>query len=277
MAVSRAERRALFGLLFLLSGAAGLVYEQLWIRELQHFFGSTIHSITTVVAAYMGGLGLGAWVMGRRADRHRNPAHLYGVLEIAIGVFGLLSPLIFKGVGAGYLAVAREIEPGLWGATGIKFGFAFVVMLVPTFLMGGTLPVLTRAFTGERSGELRRELALLYGLNTVGAVAGCLAGGFVLVEHVGVLRSLLVTGVANLALGAAAIYVARRAAAGEEGAEAADTQLSATELPPMVRFAYDQPPAAAAEPGDPSIIRLAYHSGELPSPPDDPGTRRLAL
>ena len=206
-------RRALFGVLFLLSGAAGLIYEQLWIRELQHFFGSTIHSITTVVAAYMGGLGLGAWVVGRRADRSRNPAALYGVLELAIGLFGILSPFIFRGVGAAYLGLARVLEPGLWPATALKFVFGFAVMLVPTFLMGATLPVLTRAFAGPHTAHLRRELALFYGLNTVGGVIGCALGGYYLVEYVGTNPSLVACGLLNIALGATAVFAARARAA----------------------------------------------------------------
>lgn len=205
----RAGRRALFGLLFFLSGAAGLVYEQLWIRELQHVFGSTIHSITTVVAAYMGGLGLGAWALGRRADAHRQPAALYGLLELAIGVFGLASPWIFAAIGAAYLAFARAVEPGLWAATAVKAVVAFVVMLVPTFLMGGTLPILTRAFAGPSGQGLRRELALFYGLNTVGGVAGCALAGYVLIERVGMQPSLLATGALNLVLGAAALALVR--------------------------------------------------------------------
>ena len=209
MPAGRAGRRALFGVLFLLSGAAGLVYEQLWIRELQHVFGSTIHSITTVVAAYMGGLGLGAWVMGRRADAHRNPARLYGVLELAIGLFGLASPWIFRAIGSGYLAFARAAEPGLWAATAVKALAAFLVMLVPTFLMGATLPVLTRAFAGPNARGLRRELALFYGLNTVGGVAGCALAGYVLVERVGMRPALLATGVLNLLLGAVALALVR--------------------------------------------------------------------
>src|SRR2546421_7789484 len=74
-----------YSLLFFFSGATGLVYELLWVRILYQSFGSTIQSITTVVAAYMGGLGLGAWLLGRKADRHPRPAALYGWLEIAIG------------------------------------------------------------------------------------------------------------------------------------------------------------------------------------------------
>ncbi|MDO8665473.1 MAG: fused MFS/spermidine synthase, partial [Gemmatimonadales bacterium] len=208
-------RRALFGSLFFVSGAAGLVYELIWIRELYQFFGSTIHSVTTVVAAYMGGLGLGAYVMGRRADRHPNPARLYGILELAIGAFGIASPFIFRGVGAAYLGLARAIEPGLWTATAIKFAFAFVVLLIPTFLMGGTLPILTRAFAGARTEHLRRELGLFYGLNTVGGVAGCMLAGYFLIEYVGLRQSLFATGLVNLALGAAVMALTRTPAAAD--------------------------------------------------------------
>src|SRR3989441_6130792 len=83
-----------YSLFFFLSGATGLVYELLLVRVLYQTFGSTIQSVTRVVAAYMGGLGLGAWLLGRRADRHERPAALYVRLEIAIGVFGLASPLV---------------------------------------------------------------------------------------------------------------------------------------------------------------------------------------
>jgi len=211
---TRRARHALFGLIFVVSGAAGLVYELIWVRQLYEFFGSTIHSVTTVVAAYMGGLGLGAYVLGRRVDRHANPTALYGVLELSIGVFGLLSPWVMRGIGAGYLVLARGLAPGLWAGTAIKFVFAFVVLLVPTFLMGGTLPVLTRAFAGDRSDELRRELALFYGLNTVGGVLGCLGAGYLLIEFWGLRTSLLATGAVNLALGVAALALSRMPVSG---------------------------------------------------------------
>jgi len=224
----RAGRRALFGLLFLLSGAAGLVYEQLWIRELQHIFGSTIHSITTVVAAYMGGLGLGAWALGRRADAHDRPTALYGRLELAIGVFGLASPWIIGGIGWLYLAFARAAAPGLWTATAVKAATAFAVVLVPTFLMGGTLPVLTRAFAGSDARMLRRELALFYGLNTLGGVVGCALAGYVLVERIGIRPSLLGTGALNLLLGVVALAVARGRPVPAPGADADQDDLAPT-------------------------------------------------
>src|SRR5205807_4204942 len=87
----RSNAARAYSLLFFFSGATGLVYELLWVRILYQAFGSTIQSITTVVAAYMGGLGLGAWLLGRKADRHERPAALYGWVEMAIGALGLAS------------------------------------------------------------------------------------------------------------------------------------------------------------------------------------------
>ncbi len=237
MRAARNARHALFGLIFFLSGAAGLVYELVWVRELYQFFGSTIHSVTTVVAAYMGGLGLGAYVLGRRADRHPRPQRLYGLLELAVGAFGLASPWVLRWIGVAYLEVARTLVPGLWTATAIKFAFAFTVLLVPTFLMGGTLPVLTRAFAGERSEELRGQLALFYGLNTVGGVVGCAAAGYVLIELVGLERALVGTGLLNLALGASALALARLPAPVRAEREAAAGWVSSDAGPRLRRLA----------------------------------------
>ena len=233
-------RRALFAVLFVVSGATGLVYELVWTRDLYLFFGSTIHSITTVVAAYMGGLGLGAYLLGRLADRRANPARLYGMLEIGIGTFGLASAWALDAVGSAYLALARVLAPGVWPATAMKFAAAFLILLVPTFLMGGTLPALTRAFAGGRLEGYRRQLALFYGLNTIGGVVGCVLAGFVLVEKVGVRGTLAGVGVVNLLLGVAALLLARRPLAESGGTPEAE-QVDAAETEPAAAEAADQP------------------------------------
>jgi predicted membrane-bound spermidine synthase len=194
-----------YSLLFFLSGATGLVYELLWVRLLHQSFGSTIQSVTTVVAAYMGGLGLGAWLLGRRADRHARPAALYGRLEILIGLFGLVSPLVLSLAQQAYIAIARGFPPGSSGSVVLRFGLAGLVLLVPTTLMGGTLPVLTRAFTASDRSRLRASLGRLYGINTLGAVLGTALAGFVLIEHVGIRASLIGTALMNLGIGIAAL------------------------------------------------------------------------
>jgi spermidine synthase len=192
----------------------------------------------------MGGLGLGAYLLGRVADRWARPARLYGLLEIGVGLFGLASAWVLDGVGSAYLAVARALGPGIWAAAGIKFLFAFVVLLVPTFLMGGTLPILTRAFAGGRLEGYRRQLALFYGVNTLGGVAGCALAGFVLIEKVGVRGTLAGVAVVNLLLGAAALLLAR---------------------------------APLEEPGGPEDAGTAPAEAEAPAEPADERTGRLAI
>ena len=167
-----------YSFLFFLSGATGLIYEMLWVRVLYQSFGSTIQSVTTVVAAYMGGLGLGAWLLGRRADRSPRPAVLYGWLEIAIGVFGILSPLVLGLAHAIYIGTAGALALGGGASVALRFGLAALVLLIPTTLMGGTLPVLTRALMGEDRGLLKPSLARLYGLNTLGAMTGVQRAGW---------------------------------------------------------------------------------------------------
>src|SRR5438309_9616030 len=222
----RSSAARAYSLCFFLSGATGLVYELLWVRVLYQTFGSTIQSITTVVAAYMGGLGLGAWLLGRRADRDPRPAALYGMLEIAIAVFGLISPLVLGVAHRLYLGIAGALQ--LTGATSValRFGLALVVLLVPTTLMGGTLPVLTRTFMGSDRSQLKRSLGLLYGLNTLGAVVGTALAGFFLIELVGIRASLWGTAAVNLALGAGALALARPMAPLSESVRAPDAAKS---------------------------------------------------
>ena len=207
----RSSAARAYAVLFFLSGATGLVYELLWVRLLYQAFGSTIQSVTTVVAAYMGGLGLGAWLFGRYADRHPKPGALYGRLEIAIGAFGLVSPLVLALAHQVYLGTAGAFRLSGAASVGVRFGLAAVVLLIPTTLMGGTLPVLTRAFMGRDRNELRRSLGLLYGVNTLGAMVGTALAGFFLVEYLGIRASLWGTAAVNVALGTLALWLQPRA------------------------------------------------------------------
>src|ERR1041384_5248136 len=219
-----------YGVLFFLSGATGLIYELLWVRVLYQSFGSTIQSVTTVVAAYMGGLGLGAWLLGRRADRTPRPAVLYGRLEIAIGIFGILSPLVLGLAHWLYIGTARALALGGGASVALRFGLAALVLLIPTTLMGGTLPVLTRALMGEDRGLLKPSLGRLYGLNTLGAMAGTALAGFFFIEFVGVRASLWATALVNLAIGATAIRIGREQEVGESPQASGEQDRKSTRL-----------------------------------------------
>src|SRR2546423_631051 len=207
--LSQSRAALIYRTLFFLSGVSGLVFQVLWIRVLYQAFGSTIQSVTTVVAAYMGGLGLGAWLIGRIADRHPRPARLYGWLEIGIGVYAVLSPFVLHLARSLYVSVASALGVGGAASIALRFGLAALVLLVPTTLMGATLPVLTRAFTGEVRAVLKHELATLYSVNTLGAVVGTAVAGFFLIEHVGIRASLWLTAALNVGLGLVAVWLAR--------------------------------------------------------------------
>lgn len=231
---SRLPPALVYSFLFFLSGATGLIYELLWVRVLYQSFGSTIQSVTTVVAAYMGGLGLGAWLLGRVADRSQRPAALYGWLEIAIGVFGIISPLVLGLAHSIYIGTAGALALGGSASVALRFGLAALVLLIPTTIMGGTLPVLTRALMGEDRLLLKPSLGRLYGLNTLGAMTGTALAGFFLIEFVGVRASLLGTAALNLAIGVVAIALAKEQAPApaEPGLQPAEQPLPPPPLPP---------------------------------------------
>src|SRR6266496_1000429 len=142
----RLNSKSILYVIFFLSGATGLVYEVIWVRLTGLVFGNTSHAISTVLGAFMAGLALGSWKLGQAADRARNPLRMYGLLEIGIGISAALVPLIFRALDTLYWTVAPSVAsvPAAGGL--IRFGSSFIILITPTFLMGGTLPVLTRFF-----------------------------------------------------------------------------------------------------------------------------------
>ncbi len=194
-------------LAFFVSGASSLMLEVVWSKALGHVLGNTLEAITTVVAAYMGGLALGASLAGRRGVGDRRPVRAYGLLEIGIGIFGIASPFLIKAL-EGPLGAAYETfgaQSPVYAA--IRFAATFALLLVPTTLMGATLPILVS--WGSRRAELARVLGTLYAVNTAGAVAGTLAAGFVLLPAIGLSRTAFVAGGISLALGVIMVLVSR--------------------------------------------------------------------
>jgi spermidine synthase len=209
--------------LFFLSGAAGLVYEVLWTRQLSLVFGVTTYAVSTVLATFMGGLALGSWLIGRAVDRRRNPLLVYALLEAGIGLYALAIPTGFTLLRPAYVALHRlGLSYALFSAG--RALLAGLVLLPPTTLMGGTFPVLLRAWVA-RPEAVGRGAGVLYFVNTAGAIAGSLLAGFVLIERFGLTGTTRLAALANLALAAAAAVLARRAArdaaAGEAEAPAA--------------------------------------------------------
>ncbi|MBI1962915.1 MAG: fused MFS/spermidine synthase, partial [Candidatus Rokubacteria bacterium] len=202
-------RLAVVAACFFLSGATGLVYEVLWLRMLSLVFGHTVFAITTVLAAFMAGLSLGSFAFGRVADRRRSPLALYGALEIAIGLACAAVPFALPWLERGYLGLAATFEFSFLAFGLAQFALLFLALLVPTTLMGGTLPVLSRLFATDRE-SLAARVGALYALNTFGAVLGTAAAGYVLLPALGTRRTIWLAVAANLLVGLVALLLAQR-------------------------------------------------------------------
>ena len=202
-------RRRLFSvqLLFFFSGAAGLVYQVVWSRILNEIFGISAHAVTVVVATFLGGLALGGWLLGRAADRRRNPLRFYGLLEVGIAAAALAGSWIVRAFDPVHIWAATRFAPGSIPLLAVRMVLASAVILPPTFLMGGTLPAITRVFVDDL-GRLGRRLSFLYALNTAGAVLGSLTAGFVLIRAIGLHPTLWLAVAVNLAVGAASLALA---------------------------------------------------------------------
>jgi spermidine synthase len=208
--LARSERLSLLAYpLFFASGAAGLIYEIVWTRQLIYVFGSGLYAVTAVLSAFMAGLALGSFLLGRASDRLRFPLRFYALLETVLASAGLLLPLALQ-----QMDRVDGWAYGRWGQnfallTASRFTVAFFVLLVPTTLMGATLPVLSRALVGQGGASARLGLRVggLYAVNTAGAVAGAFLAGFHLLGTYGVLRTNSLAALLNLvaALGAFAL------------------------------------------------------------------------
>ena len=197
-------------LIFIFSGASGLIYEVIWMRQLTLIFGSTVFATSTVLTAFMAGLALGSFYFGRKIDESdQSPLRMYALLEAGIGAFCLVWPLILSVLGALYVLIHRNVTSEFYTLSLIRFLLTFAVILIPSTLMGGTLPVLTRFFV-RRLEQLGTNIGVLYALNTFGAVIGTVAAGFFLLEAFGIRWSLGIGIAINFAVAAIALALAQR-------------------------------------------------------------------
>lgn len=171
-------------LLLFCSGFCALIYQTVWLREFRLIFGASTAASAAVLGIFMGGLGLGSAFLGKRAERSPKPLMMYGNLELWIALFAALSPLMLLGVRWLYASTGGTMVLGTFLGTVVRLIMAAVVLVGPTYLMGGTLPAAARSVASD-SDQSRRSLAFLYGINTMGAVTGTLISTFWLVEVMG--------------------------------------------------------------------------------------------
>ena len=199
--------------LFFISGIPALLYQVVWQRSLFTIYGTNTESATAVVAAFLLGLGLGAFAGGLAASRW--PTRLliiYGVIEFVVGLFGFVSLQIFDWVGLRFTAASMA-------QTGIV---AFSLVVLPTLLMGATLPILV-AFLVAHSGHVGSGVGILYFVNTLGSAVACVLAAEFLMETLGQRGTVAVAAILNLMVGGGAIMLGRMlrssADAGEQASE----------------------------------------------------------
>jgi len=195
-------------LVFFFSGASALLFETLWFRLAGLTFGNSVWASSTVLASFMAGLALGNWLAGKRAPKSERPARLYALLEVSIGVSGLALVLLFPLLTRLFAPLFRMLQPEPAILNAVRLGIAFVLMVVPAIAMGATLPVLVRALSRDSAG-FGPLLGRLYGWNTLGALAGAVAGEAMLIERFGLRGTGAIAALLNFAAAAGALYVAR--------------------------------------------------------------------
>jgi len=215
-------------LLFFASGASGLIYEVVWTRSLIYVFGAAQLAVATVLGAFMGGLALGSLIGGRFADRARRPLRVYGVIEIGVAAAALIFPWLLRALDPVFGATYRALGADSAVFAFLRFLYVFALLMIPTTLMGATLPLLSRFLARSRE-TLGSRIGALYAINTTGAVVGTFCAGFLLLAALGVRQTVWLAAAMNLLVGAAAIWIAGR-------------------LGPQAPAAEEEPPAAAAPP-----------------------------
>jgi spermidine synthase len=200
---------------FVLSGATGLIYEVLWVRMLGLVFGGTTPAVSTVLAAFMGGLALGSALAGRMAARIVRPVRAYGLLEIGVALYALAVPFLFALVDNAYAILWQHFHPSFFVFSSLRFLLSCLMLLVPTTLMGATLPLLAAALL-RSSGSTSTSVTKLYTRNLVGAICGSISAGFLLLPSLGVRGTIFTASVINIIIGIVAIVSDRRAEAASE-------------------------------------------------------------
>lgn len=195
-------------LLFFGSGATALVYEVVWSKYLSLLLGSTVQAQTVVLAVFMGGLALGNRLFGGFADRTCQPLSAYGRIEVAIGLYAFFFQELYTAADALFRSLGHDRLEAPLLLLGLKAFLSVGLLLGPTLLMGGTLPLLA-GWLQRRHGNASQASARFYAINSLGAVTGSFLAGFVLIQSLGMVSALQLTAMTNVLIGLTAIARSR--------------------------------------------------------------------
>jgi len=204
------QRKSLLALFFL-SGISSLIYEICWVRQATLTFGVSIYAYSAVLTAYMGGMAIGGYLIGKRADQAAHPLSLFAWLQVGLAGLGLLAPFALDGLTLLYAAVARHLAPGLTVLTALRLGMSLLALAPPAICIGATLPVMSRAYV-RHSGRVGHDVGRLYAANTLGSVLGCALTAIFFIRLLGLRETVLLATSINLLVAAAAWWLVRRGA-----------------------------------------------------------------
>ncbi|MGA2679505.1 MAG: fused MFS/spermidine synthase [Sedimentisphaerales bacterium] len=192
---------------FFFSGMTGLIYEVLWTRMIVKIIGGAPFAVSIILTVFMGGLGLGSFLAGKTTDRIKHPLKLvriYGILELAVGVYCLLLPMILTAVKPVCAVIYNSLFNHFMLYSFLTFVVCSVLLILPVICMGATLPILCRFYV-SRMSHLASHIGHLYGLNTIGAAVGSLLCGFWLINYLGMTGTLVFAAAINLVVGLVSI------------------------------------------------------------------------
>ena len=192
--------RSIFYVIFTVSGFAGLIYESIWSHYLKLFLGHAAYAQTLVLAIFMGGMAIGAWICAARTERWKNLLLGYAIVELLIGILALGFHAVFTSViGLAYEAIFPALQaPGAINA--LKWLIAGLLILPQSILLGMTFPLMTAGIMRRYPQTPGTSLSMLYFTNSLGAAVGVLASGFYLIEKFGMPGTLLTAGLINVIL-----------------------------------------------------------------------------
>ena len=250
---------------FVLSGGAGLIYESIWSRYLGLFVGHSAYAQIIVLAIFLGGMSIGALLIGKHSHRMREPLLGYALVEMVVGVIGLVFHPVFQRItDFAYDSLLSPVAGGA-GLIVMKWTIAALLILPQSVLLGMTFPLMTAGAIRRVRGRTGHTLALLYFANSVGAAVGVLIAGFWLIRLFGLPGTLATAAVLNIVV-AVVVYAAvrlsvRRVPAAEPVAGVAAATLPAATLP--------------AEAADVSAMDAQPGSLRHATAEETPATRRL--
>jgi spermidine synthase len=215
--LSRSALTLAFASLFVVSGACALTYQVVWSRLLAQVFGVTAFAVSTVLVSFMGGMALGAGLIGKRADAARRPLRMFALLEAGIGLYALALPTLLRLMDLVYAALWPALPDSFFVRSLARFIMCLALLLVPTMLMGATLPALGQGLLRRRE-SLGVGIGLLYFVNTLGAAIGCFLAGFLLLPSLGLTRTTWLAFGGNAAVATIAFLLDRRAGGDAEPA-----------------------------------------------------------